>query len=269
MKKNVVATLITCLCIIQYSFTQVVDTVAAKPTKVYASGRNILKMNISSLAFSNYSFTYERGIGKKVSLSLNYRFMPNGELPYQNQIKSLINDNSIDFGNFKIGGYALTPELRLYSHKNMRGFYLALYGRYSSFDMTIPIKYTYTTPLGSTSKSALFTGNVSAMCSGFMVGTQHNIFKNCVIDIWIVGAHFGNSSSKDLKATFSTPLSATPPAPGYDSEQTAMQKAINGIDASPFKVTGKVDNSGSFATLDASGPWLGIRGLGFNFGIRF
>jgi len=252
-----------------YSIAQTVDTVPAKPHKVYASGRNILKMNLSSLALNNYSFTYERGIGKKTSLSVNYRFMPNGDMPYQSQIKSLINDNSIDFGNFKIGGYAITPEFRLYSHKNMRGFYLAVYGRYSSFDMTIPLKYTYTTPTASTTKSALFTGNVSAMSGGFMIGTQHNIFKNCVIDIWIVGTHFGNSSSKDLKATFTPALSGTAPAPGYDSEQTAVQKAINGIDASPFKVTGKVDNSGSFATLDASGPWLGIRGLGFNFGIRF
>jgi hypothetical protein len=221
------------------------------------------------LAFSNYSFTYERAIGKKASVSLNYRFMPNGDMPYQSQVKELIKDNTIDFGNFKIGGYALTPEFRLYSHKNMRGFYIALYGRYSSFDMTIPIKYTYTTPAGSNTKSALFTGNVSATSGGFMIGTQHNIFKNCVIDIWIVGAHFGNSSSKDLKATFNPALSGTPPAPGYKSEQQAMQDAINGIDASPFKVTGKVDASGSFATLDASGPWLGIRGLGINFGVRF
>ncbi|MBS1626459.1 MAG: DUF3575 domain-containing protein [Bacteroidetes bacterium] len=269
MKKTTSLFIIIGICIVQQSFAQVIDTTVAKPAKTYASGRNIIKMNLSSLLLNNYSFTYERGIGKKTSLSVNYRFMPNGELPYQSEIQSIIKDNSIDFSTYKLGGYAITPEFRLYSHKNMRGFYLALYGRYSNFDMTVPIKYTYTTPTGSSSKSAVFTGSVSAMSGGIMIGTQHNIFKNCVIDIWIIGAHFGNCQSKNLKATFTPALSGTAPAPGYDSEQTALQKKLNSIDASPFKVTGTVDNSGNFATLDASGPWLGVRGLGINFGIRF
>lgn len=228
------------------------DSIAA--LKQYPKGKNIIKTNLSSLVFNNYSITYERRVANRISLSVGYRYMPNGSLPFQSRVKDVIKSNNIDFDNFQIGGYAVTPELRLYAHRNMRGFYIAPYVRYSSMDLTVPVQYTSTV-----TKEALFSGTITAFSGGLMLGTQHNIFKNCVIDIWIIGANFGNSSGR-LNATFAPPMSA--------QEQTALQSSIDQIDATPYKVTGKVSSS-TTAYLDASGPWLGVRAMGINFGIRF
>ena len=246
-------------------FSQKDSTVVKK----YAAGGNIVKINLSSLLLNNYNITYERRIANKVSFSIGYRYMPNGELPYQKQISNLLNFKDIDLSAFRLGGYAITPELRIYTHKNMRGFYIAPYGRYTSMDMSLPVTYTVTPPAPNPpqTKNAFFNGTVTAFSGGVMIGTQHNIFKNCVIDIWIIGAHFGNSNG-DLTATFSPALSSTYPPPP-NSERESLQKAIDNIDASPFKITGKVDASGSFAKLNSSGPWVGVRAIGINFGFRF
>jgi hypothetical protein len=245
-------------------------------TPVKGYGKNIIKVNLSSILLNNYNITYERQVGKHVSISLGYRYMVNGDLPYQAQIKDNLKFDNIDIGNFKMGGYALTPEIRFYlsSKHIMKGFYIAPYARYSNFDVTAPVTYTTSVIVPpnpvpqSFSKTAPFTGNITAFSGGIMLGMQYNLGKHAVIDIWLIGAHYG-SSNGDARATFSPALSATPPAPGYDSEQQSLQKAINNIKADPFTVTGKVDPSGTFATLNSTGPWVGIRALGINLGIRF
>ena len=201
--------------------------------------------------------------------------MPKANLPYQDQLKSSFDLGSFDIGNFKMGGYAITPELRFYlsKRKDMRGFYIAPYARYTHFDVNTPVTYTTTVvappnPPQTVSKTAPFSGNINAFSGGIMFGMQYNLAKQVVLDIWLIGAHYGNSNG-DAIATFNPPLSNNPPAPGYDSEQQSLQKAINNINAKPFSITGKVDASGSFATLNASGPWIGLRGLGLNVGFRF
>ena len=239
-----------------------------------ATGKNIFKINLSSLTLSNYSVGYERQIAKNVSFSLGFRYMPKGIIPYSSNLQDAAGNNpDINFNLLQMGNTAITPEFRFYAHKNMRGFYMAPYGRYTSFDVTIPLKYS-TTQNGQTIKEdALFSGTITSYNAGLMLGTQHNLGKNIIIDIWIIGFH-GGSSKGDLVATFSPALSNAPAPPGYQNPVQSLQSAIDGIKADPFTITGKVvldpgGKTASSATLNSDGPWYGIRGLGINLGIRF
>ncbi len=217
--------------------------------------QNILKSNLSSLIFNNYNISYERHIHNKFSAMISYRYMPKSSVPFEKQVKDIIANTDIDASRLQVGGYAITPELRFYAHKNMVGFYIAPYVRITSLDVTIPVKYV----VGGTTKDADFTGKINSFSGGILLGTQHQIFKKLVLDIWIIGGHFGNSSG-DLSATLSPGLTA--------KEQTDFQKVLNKIDASPFTVKGTVTSATS-AYLNTDGPWLGLRGAGFTLGFRF
>lgn len=233
------------------------DADVKKPEKYHPTGENIFKLNLSSLAFRNYYLTYERKLANKVSVSLGFRYMAKSTLPYASNIQDAAGLPEINFNLFQMGNTAITPEIRFYAHKNMRGFYLAPYARYASFDLTIPVSYTSSS--GST-LHADFIGTITSFSGGLLLGTQHNIGKHMVIDIWIIGGNFG-SGSGTLNATNISPAMTT-------QERTALQQSMDGIDASPFRIKGKVTSATS-ANLDASGPWAGVRALGINLGFRF
>jgi chemotaxis receptor (MCP) glutamine deamidase CheD len=45
-------------------------------------GNNIIKANLSSLAFGNYHATFERAILKKMSISISYRYGEKKAIPF-------------------------------------------------------------------------------------------------------------------------------------------------------------------------------------------
>ena len=230
-------------------------------------GKNIIKANLSSLAFGNYHVTYERSFLKKMSLSVSYRTMSKRAIPLENITSNFINDPSINLGRFELGNTAITPELRLYlGIGKMRGFYIAPYARFATFDFTVPVKYTTpTTPqTPNGSNDADFVGKIKSTSGGLMFGVQHQIFKKLVFDFWILGGHYG-SSNGDLVATF-------PNAPNgqlSQSERNSLQSAINNLNLDPFKIKGTVATDGKSATITSEGPWAGVRALGISLGFRF
>ncbi len=229
-----------------------------KATPVFTGGKNVFKTNLSSLALKNYSFTYERLIYNKMSFAVSYRFMPKGNLPLEKAITDFIDNKDINVGLFEMGNWAITPEVRFYAHKRMKGFYIAPYARIAGFDVTLPVNYAQS---GKPEPSqALFTGTIKSFSGGLMLGVQQQLFKKITLDIWIIGAHYG-SSTGDLNATFGTTLNS--------AEKNNLQSAINKIDASPFVVKGTVNADGKGAVLTTDGPWAGVRGAGINIGFRF
>ncbi len=226
-------------------------------SSTYAT-KNIIKLNLSSLALNNFSFTFEKLIKNKVSFVLGYRFMNTTKLPYQTTFSGLFNDPVIDFTNISLGNNAVTGEFRFYSHKNMRGFYIAPYGRYANFNLSLPVSYTSTTGGISVTKSATFSGNISSISGGILLGTQHRLSKRIVLDIWLIGAHFGGSTG-NLVTNLATPLTT--------QEQQALQLSLGNIDVSPYNLTGTVTSANS-ANLQSS-TWFGLRGLGINIGYSF
>jgi hypothetical protein len=218
-------------------------------------GKNILKWNVVGLAARNYSFTYERSVLNRFSLSLNYRNMPKGSLPFQSFFENAIDSDDILFNEFQIGNTAWTPEARFYlGLGKMKGFYLAGYYRFASFDLYMPVSYD--NGLGGKNK-AVFEGTVKSNSPGLMIGWQFQLLKKLVLDFQIVGGHWGKSSGEIVYKS-PTPLSSL--------EQQELQKALNDIDPGPFTFTSTVNANG--AVIYPNG-WAGIRGLNLGVGLRF
>jgi len=221
---------------------------------------NILKMNLSSLVLKNYHFIYERGLTKHISVSIAYRIMPKSEVPLKNELENIIDDPDVNVSSFKMGNSAFTPELRFYLGKGtLSGFYLAPYARFATFDVTVPVKYNSSSFPG-TKYEALFSGKVKSTSGGLLMGVQHSIFKKLVLDLWIIGGHYG-SCDGTLNATNINP-------PMTPAERADLDDQLNTIDAGPFNIKGHTTSNTS-AIITADGPWAGIRSAGLTVGFRF
>jgi len=223
------------------------------------SGKNIFKLNMSSLVAKNFHITYERKLTGRVSASLGFRTMAKSTIPFKSTVENLLDGADFNFNEFKMGNTAFTPEVRLYLGKgNLRGFYVAPYMRFASFDITAPIKYTYNSGAGSTTTEAPLSGKITSTSGGVMFGTQHRIFKVLTLDIWIIGGHYGSSKGTlAITRNFAT-----------QQERDALQQELNDIDAPPFKFKNATVTA-TGASIQSDGPWAGIRGLGINLGFRF
>ncbi len=228
---------------------------------ILTGGKNIIKTNLSSLVLNNYNITYERSFAKKMSLSVGIRYMPKGQLPLKGTIEKLIDDPNVKINDFQVGNFAITPEVRFYlSAGKLKGFYIAPYARYASFDVSIPV--TYDNPNYTTKPTVVFNGKISSFSGGLLLGTQFNIAKKLVLDFYIIGAHYG-SSSGTIDAVNISPAMTTA------QERQALQDQLDEFkEVGPFKFDGKVTSATS-ATITSTGPWAGIRGLGLSLGLRF
>lgn len=217
------------------------------------TNRSAIKINLGSLVVKNFAFQGESAIGKKTSLALGIRFQPNGTLPFINRLKNEINDPDINVENIKMGNMAITPEFRYYFGKHaLKGFYMAPYARYANFKMTVPVNFTS----NSTRRTANFEGSISSFSGGLMLGSQFNLGKRLILDLWILGGHGGSSNGK---LTVALPLT--------QQEQDDIRQTLAGTDAPMFKFTYDVNSSG--ASISSKGAWAGIRSLALNLGFRF
>lgn len=227
------------------------------PAQAQREKMNDIKLNVSSLVVRNYHLTYERTLSRRFSVGLGVRYMPKGDLPFKKQFRKSIKSDKVDLDAFQIGNFALTPECRMYMGKgHMQGFYMSVYGRYTSFDLTAPIQFTGN---GGTTENALFDGKVNAFSGGIMFGVQYTLWKVLVLDVMLIGAHYGGCSGTLHANDIKPPLS--------EQEQQSLQQNINDINAKPFHISGQVQSS-TQAVIKASGPWAGIRS-GINLGVRF
>jgi hypothetical protein len=221
--------------------------------------KNIVRWNLSSMVLGNYHFTYERALSKKISLSFSYRFMPTGTIPFKDYFDNNLLSDDVKFSEITVGNSAITPELRFYLGKgNMKGFYLAPYLRFSTFNATTPISYTSTSGGSAVEKTGDFIGKITATSGGIMLGWQFNLSKKLLLDFQIIGAHYGSCNGN---LDFVTVVSLSP------SDQTSLQNSLNGIQIEPFNISSTVNSSG--ANIKVSGPWGGIRGANIGIGFRF
>jgi len=253
-------------------------------------GKSIVKVNLSSLALKNYQVTYERHLAPHLSLSLGVRYMPKTSLPVQDILSNTtdVKDQSINLGRTTVANFAITPEFRFYFFKSgMKGLYTAPYLRYSSFDFLVPVRYNdFTSPKNSSStkpedqytrRDADFAGKLTAFSVGNMIGYQTQILKKVVLDFWIIGGHYGKVSgtlSTDAFVPIFTKIASTSGATQQQLDdqikatRIAAEKALNDINVSPLKQKSTVEKSGR-ANVDLTGPWVGVRAVGINVGIRF
>ena len=242
--------------------TLLVCAVNAQSKKDTLNSKNIVKINLSSLALNNYSFQYERKIGSRVSLALGFRYMPESAIPFKSKIIDFVDDADTEkqLNNFKTGNYAITPELRWYiSRKGApRGFYIAPYARYAKYTASVPFEFEV--PTGTTPKKMTIdlAGDVTALTGGVLLGSQWRLSKLVYLDLWLLGPNYGTSNGN---------IDGTPKTTLSDMERDELRKALNDLE---IPLTDKeVTVTKTSANIKLSGPWAGIRGLGFNLGFRF
>jgi len=226
------------------------------------SQKNAIKMNLSSLLVKNYSFSYERVLGKHTSLLFNGRFMQNGTIPFANEFKNTMEDSGIDFSKFNLGNTAFTMEFRYYlGKKAQNGLYFAPYVRKSNFDFSLPLTIEIEDPATSTltENKAKFAGNLSALSGGLMLGIQKHLSKVFVLDIWLVGLHAGITTGNvtaNLNPSINTIMQV--------ELAKTLEEAKNDSPI-PFDYSISQDK----VNFSANSVAPGIRGLGFNLGIKF
>ncbi|MDO1445248.1 DUF3575 domain-containing protein [Rhodocytophaga aerolata] len=120
--------------------------------------KNVIKLNILSLAVGTVSGFYERVINEQMSFQLG---------------ASYTNISSDWILDVRYKGYTITPEFRYYlsSTEAPRGFYAAPFVRYRRSDVTGNITRD--------GREIPANGKISAYGAGLMVGGQ-----------WIIGRHF-------------------------------------------------------------------------------
>lgn len=225
-------------------------------------GKNLVKINFTALIFNNYSLQYERAVGNRISLVAGFKFMPKGQIPFLNTIKSLTDDPETNkqLDNLKVGSTVFTPEFRFYCGKGvLRGFYLAPFARFGSFTADLPLNYTYTeTSSGNEITATLpLNGKINGLTGGLMLGAQWKLSKLLYLDWWILGPHYG-SSTGSIKVT----QALTP-----DQQEGIREELKNITDGdNPLKATTSVDETG--ASINFKGPFGGIR-AGLCLGFRF
>lgn len=213
---------------------------------------NIVKTNVTAYAFKNINLTYERAISKRFSVAVGFGTMAKGSLPFTS---SFIKDT--EFAEVQVGLTNFTIEPRIYLGRGYgKGFYLAPYYRYSSFEAdNVVLNVDYTTGEVPLKISGKATGN----SGGLMIGAQWFLGKseNWVLDWWIAGAHYG-SGKGDFRGNSARPLSAF--------EQQELKKELDGLNIPFVKYTTSTDANG--ASMNVDGPWAGLR-AGLSFGYRF
>jgi len=230
-------------------------------------GNNIIKGNLTSFALKNYHISYERSLNRFMSVSASYRYMPKGSLPLQSIAKKYIDNPAINFDLFQMGNNALTFESRFYlGLQKMSGFYIAPYARFANFDLAVPVAYTYNpdaavgSVIGSDpiTKIADINGTIKSTSYGAYIGVQKQLLTKLVLDIWLIGGHYGSSNGV---------LNFVAPEKLPSQAVTALQQALDDTKVNPFELKSKVTQNG--ATADMKGPWAGFRGLGISLGLRF
>ena len=241
MKKTLTLAVMIGLCSIQ-AFSQTQKT--ASPDE----GKNLIKLNLASLALKTFSVQYERAIHKKISVGMGFRVMPKGSLPFSSSFDSI--DEQL--GSLELGNVAITPEIRFYMGKGVfKGFYVAPFLRYANYNASI----NYEFESNNMTEIIPLSGKLNTFTGGVLLGAQWRIANKVYFDWSIFGPQYGFSSGelagvKTLNA----------------QEQQDLRDELEGIDLPVGKIESTVTANG--AKLKVDGPWAGIRaniGIGYRF----
>lgn len=216
--------------------------------------KNLVKINAMALAMGNVSLQYERLITPKFTIGASVNMMSERGLPFSSKIEDFVDDKTTaaQLQGIRISSFSITPEARFYFGKeSFKGFYIAPFVRYASYDLTFPVDYEYE---GHELQMDV-AGKLNAISGGFAVGAQWKLTKNLYLDWMIVGPHFG-SVKGDLTGQKSL----------NEYEQIAINKALTDLDIPFYEYTYEVNENGTKIKVD--GPWAGMR-ASLSVGYRF
>jgi hypothetical protein len=218
---------------------------------IVTAQENIVKINALALGLSNVSLQYERSLNGNSSVALGVSYLPQRGLPGF----ATPDDDTHNADDFKLGGFAVTPEYRYYFKGNgPKGLYLAGYFRYSKYK-TDDYEFSYDKSDGTTGKS-IYSGDFKTTVVGLMLGSQFLLGENWTLDWWIIGAGFGSQKGEyTATGTFS------------DQDQQDIKTEVGTIDSDAIKVS--VETSATSAKITMEPKFPAFRGFGLCLGYRF
>lgn len=236
-----------------------VDT-GIQETSFDADGKNLVKWNVPAVALKNYSFQYERAVGKKITVAMGIRYSPKSKPPMAPTIEDLVDNEETweMIKDFKTGNFALTPEVRFYMGKKgvFKGFYVAPYVRYSNYSVDVPLNFTVEYAGQTRTAIIPLNGDITALTGGLLFGAQWKLSKLMYLDWWILGLGYGSSSGNISGKRSLNPI-----------EQQVLREKLSGLEDLPI-VKSKVTVDSEGVDVDFDGPLPGAR-AGLNIGFRF
>lgn len=221
--------------------------------------KNIIKLNLSSLAYQNIAVQYERALAPKISVALQGRYMLEGLIPGTSQLSDFSSDTINIFKNLKISSWAVTPEFRFYVRNALKGFYIAPYARIRNISLSFPINYTDD---NNKAQSINTKGSFLSVGGGVMIGSNFKIGNSISLDWFILGGHsmttnidFSSKTTQALSASDQVEVSdflASTKAP----LSTFIKNYSYSVSANELKIKGNMNS-------------IGFRGAGINLGFRF
>lgn len=161
-----------------------------------------------------YTFSYERAVGKHISVNLGLGYKTEDGLVTLSGIdREQLKTNDLTYSGFKI-----TPEVRYYLNesvngKMLSGFYFGAYLKYSSFNSDLV--GTFISSEGESFDIA-YLGEIDITSLGLMIGYKLPVGKHFFIDFLIAGP--GSGSYK-----FNLENTIPPPDEFYDVLNQALE----------------------------------------------
>ncbi len=235
---------------------------AVLPASAQSARRdNTIKLNLLALPARNLSFQYERAITRHFALDLGVSVMPSGRVPFAGIFDGYVSSDETGVAKdildgTQMGGFAFTPEARIYlGSRRQRGFYLAPYARFGSYNLSLD--YAYTDNEGQVFPTKL-DGSIRTASAGLMVGTQWRLPGRLVLDWWIAGL---SAQSVNLDLDTRADLSSL-----TAEERADLESTIEGTSIGGRKLQATVTDNG--INGDAKFPLVGFR-TGLALGLRF
>ena len=209
-------------------------------------GNNILKLNITSIAFSAINLQYERKISNKQSVALGLIYRVNG--PVFNYFDRATGSPVL---NPELSTVAITPEVKFYLNESFNGLYAGIYGRWRRNQVDFDYR------LGITSDALIaieYTENVLHL--GGLIGYQTKLSKDIYLDFWVLGIGLSRSN---IIGTLKDDLDLL--KNGHNVND--IFKNLNGIYHRTFSYTNTTKSFEGEAWRAA------FRGVGVSVGVRF
>jgi hypothetical protein len=244
-------TLLACLAITAFA------THAQNP----GGGKNVIKVNLSSIALDHYGLQYERVTGKKQSIAIGFGISPNVDLPFKSNLLDQFEGNAdakTAIESTKFTKITITPEYRFYLGKKEApaGFYVAPFIRYTYMNLSQDYKFT---PSSNKPHTAHLEGKFSGIGGGILLGAQWMLGRHVTLDWWIVGPFYGVMKSDFHGTDDMSDMSA--------QDKADLESDIESVDLPLWEVDATVGNNVVDAKL--KGPFYGVRAFGISLGYRF
>ncbi|WP_296316993.1 DUF3575 domain-containing protein [Winogradskyella sp. UBA3174] len=156
--------------------------------------KNQIDLDISDLPTAFFSFSYERAIGKHISVGLGVGFKSeDGLIQFSGIDTDRIQTNDITYS-----GYKLIPEFRYYINESvdgsmLSGFYVGAYLKYSDFNSDLEGTYVDSQDISHLFK---YEAEITVTSVGLMIGYKLPVSKRFSIDFLIAGPGSGGYDFK-------------------------------------------------------------------------